>query len=311
MGCWDVFCFICGNPCHGMFNNMIKETMEIFNTDINSKWTPYYKKLANKIKSTPNIINNLKDLSKNTKWMKQCTMLQINNDIIHDVKEVSCNNSFCNNKKCITHLDMGKEFELSDEYGVFIHTDCWKYIKDKFKIKLRYSDLPPVSKTLGRIFDIKYDDIEKYWQQDFDFVDIVLDKKEYLCSSPLKGDKNISNIKKIIKQLKIRNDPNRKGPMVSATFFKEGNIKMGNNNKFHVIKSKKWVEMPGNIIKVKIQFNINLLKPKEYKYLVGLKYIGEHTTEPIFINKLKNLKKGKYEIEFILLDSYREKLILV
>ena len=27
MGCWDIFCFLCGNPCHGMST----DAKEVFN----------------------------------------------------------------------------------------------------------------------------------------------------------------------------------------------------------------------------------------------------------------------------------------
>ena len=274
MGCWDVYCFICGNPCHSMFNE------ELVTKDIA-----------------------LKILYKKTKWMNRCTMLQINDNVIHGVKEMNCNNSFCKNNKCITHLDMGKENEITDKYGVFIHTDCWKYIKSNYNIKLKFSYLPPLSKNF------KYGDIEKYWDQDFKFTNIVIDKKEYLCSSPLKNDKNISQIKKNINQLKIRNDPSRKAPLVSSTFYKDGDIKIGNNKKFHIIKKNKWIEINSNIIKIKFIFTMKELTKKQYNYIAKIPYIGEHNTNPIFILSLNKLKKEKYEVEFILLDNYKDELI--
>ena len=33
MGCWDVFCFICGNPCHGVHDFTIDYIQEILNTE--------------------------------------------------------------------------------------------------------------------------------------------------------------------------------------------------------------------------------------------------------------------------------------
>lgn len=49
-----------------------------------------------------------------------------------------------------------------------------------------------------KIFNFSYGHIEKYWNQFFRFDQIILDKKQYLCSSPLKNDKNITHLKKIL-----------------------------------------------------------------------------------------------------------------
>ena len=159
MGCWDIFCFICGNPCHSAFDDVSKKMV------------------------------------KDTQWMNKCSILLEDNKVIHGVKEMNCNTSFCKKNKCYEHMSPAS-LKTKEPNGFFIHTDCWKYIKDKYNIKLKFGDLPPYKLTYTTIFDINYGDIENYWEQNFNFSKIVSDKKEYLCSSPLKNDKNISQIKK-------------------------------------------------------------------------------------------------------------------
>jgi hypothetical protein len=49
-------------------------------------------------------------------------------------------------------------------YGVFIHTDCWKYIKNEYNIELTYSHLLIINKNLDKkVFKfINYGIIEKF-----------------------------------------------------------------------------------------------------------------------------------------------------
>jgi hypothetical protein len=97
-------------------------------------------------------------------------------------------------------------FYENGDIGVFIHTDCYKYIKLKFNIKLKYSNLPLIDnrkKNYYKPFEyINYGDIENYWHQDFQFEKLYIDNKQYLCSSPLKNDKNISQINKNVNAMK-------------------------------------------------------------------------------------------------------------
>jgi hypothetical protein len=86
-------------------------------------------------------------------------------------------------------------------YGVFVHTDCWKFVKNKYNIELNYYNLLIIEKNIlsPKIFDfINHGSIEKYWQQDFDLFGIVADSNEELCNNPLKSNLVAKNIKKII-----------------------------------------------------------------------------------------------------------------
>jgi hypothetical protein len=117
-----------------------------------------------------------------------------------------------------------------------------------------------------------------------DFYNMYLDNNLYMLQSPLYTGKNVTRIKKIIKQIKLKKEL-RPSPSISATFYKNNIIKMGNNNKFWIIKNNKWNEIKEDVIK-KI-FNIKPLSSWNFHYL---SQIGEFSTIPLFINNLKNNK---------------------
>ena len=325
MGCWDVFCFICGNSCHEMLNNYIediKNTIEMVN--LSSSYSKFTKNYYTKLKESKNIINDLIELEKNSKWMKKCSMLLTNDKIEHNMNEVSCNITFCNKNICANHMDKHINecgFVNEGKCGVFIHTDCWKFIKKNYNIELKFSNLPKIKllnskekKKISytewhKIFDINYGDIEKYWMQDFDFAMLVADNKKHLCSSPLKNDKNISQIKKNFLALKIKNDTDRKGPSSSATFYDNGDIKLGNNKYFWIKKNNKWIQINDKPTKIKIEFDINKINKKQLKYLFTIPLIGQSNINPVFILS-SIIKKNIYQLELLLLESYRENIKL-
>jgi hypothetical protein len=59
MGCYDIFCIICGLPCHNTLNNI-----------------------------------DLKKYKSITKWMNNATILTASNETIEKCIEVDCNNTF-------------------------------------------------------------------------------------------------------------------------------------------------------------------------------------------------------------------------
>jgi hypothetical protein len=279
--------------------------LEYFKEEISKSYSKYPNDQIKILHENKNILTNLKKLSNNIKWLKKCSMLLEDNRVIHGVKEINCNVTFCKNNICYGHISLYTGNYTKELIGIFIHTDCWKYIKNTYNINLNFSNLPPHIQSYTKVFNIDYGDIEKYWGQDFNFLKIVNDKKEYLCSSPLKEDKNISQIKKNISKLNLKNEPERKGPMVSATFYKEGDIKIGNNNNFWIIKGNKWVEINQKPIKIKIKIDFGKLDKKQRKFLDSVPYIGHYNKNPIFIISINDDM-----IELILLESYKEKIIL-
>lgn len=265
MGCYDVYCLLCGNPCHSI----------IYNDDnflnLNEKEFGVFKKI--------------------TDWLYRCTILTVNNEIIHNCREVSCNVEFIapNKNQYIASLDYSQS---TKNKGLFIHDDCWIYIKNKHGIELKFGDLANTKKLLyNPLSYIKYGEIENYWGQDFNYPSIIKDKNLWFSTSPLISERNAKRINHVIKQMKIKKG--RKGPTLSASFYKSGIIKFGNNNKFWIVNQGKWVEMKGEIKINKVE-----LEDKHYK----IPQLGETNTKPIFIKEFLTEKKQHY-VMIISLES--------
>ena len=147
--------------------------------------------------------------------------------------------------------------------GLELYTDTPKWINERTKLNV-WSEL--------------------YQKQDYDFPQIIKDRKQYLCLSPLLDGKNITQINKNIRALNLKNDPKRKGPAVSATFYKTGDIKLGNNGMFWTISKGKWAEIKEKPKRIKIKLN-NDTTP-----INKIPFIGQHNTKPIFLLSFKNTK---------------------
>jgi hypothetical protein len=285
MVCYDIFCFVCGNPNRNVWNYEYEEQLEALN--------------LSKGKETK-IIENLKQLIKSSIWMSNCTLLLENNITIHELKEYACNTQFRDkNGPSYDVLQSGHDKKKTPN-GIFLHTDCWNFVKQKYKISLKCSDLYPYINYPKTSFG----EIQKYWGQDFDFIQIAIDNKNYLCSSPFKNDKNITQIKKNISKLKLKYDTKRKSPMCSATFYKQGDIKLGQNNKLWILKNHKWMEINEPLISKKISLDVKKINNKQNKFImVDTPYIGLHNNKPIFLKSI-NWKDNICDIEFLLIESY-------
>lgn len=272
MGCYDTFCFICGNTCHSFDKSFI---------------------------------NNIdKKFIKETLWLSKCIFLTNTNKVIHNCREVGCNIVFKDKKQNEYYQDIHREIYIEIENkpnnGIFLHTDCWNFVKKNYKIELKYSDVPIIISP--RKYDkinqkIKYDKIEKYWSQSFKFEELFMDKNEYMCISPLKDSKNALRIKKIISQFKFNQDVKRKGPSVSASFYPEKSIKYGINGLLWIKKNGKWNEIKDSKEKRKIIIDEYKLNNKQKDYLKKLVCFGEDTSIPLVIINIKKLKDYTLEIE--------------
>jgi hypothetical protein len=292
MGCWDIFCFLCGNRCHGAVytNDVFLQDIEYYESGKRDNFfKAYFKPIYETYKKEPIIFDKkIKLLEKNTKWLNNCTFLCANNKIIHDCEEVSCGISFRDKKNNIY-----KNRTYYDEeglYGVFTHTDCWKFIKNEYNLSLNYSHLPINihDSTRYKIFDfINYGVIEKYWNQDFNFIKMIYDGNEELSYNPLKNKLVAKNIKKIFSKLKIRTDSKRIKPAVSATFYKPYTYKVGENGNIWKVIGNKWIECKDTV-------KMKLLNPIKKIVLVG-----DYNNTPIFI---LNMKKNKKMIEYDILS---------
>lgn len=314
MGCYDTFCCICGNSCYQLTNDVIE--YKFYNKNITS--------------------DRIKKIMKNTKWLNKCTLLLKNNEIVHNCIEISCNRVFKSTKtgKYYESINYYHNIDIEQYYtkhvhnyieniGIFIHTNCWKFIKINYNIKLKYKDLPIkfIKKELlllKEILPIDYNPINKYWGQDFDYENMCLDNNDWIIENPLSPNcdpKNIKRIKKIINQLKLSQQINRIGPSISATFYKTNDIKLGNNNKFWKISNGKWVEITDNVITENILIKIIPgkiipIKMKFLNYIKKIPQIGEVNIEPLFIENYFFNKKNKFiEINFIGTENTITKLL--
>ncbi len=289
MGCWDEFCVICGNTSHAVLNGYDEDE--------------------------ENIIT--KQFVKNTKWLDKCTFLTLNNEIIHKCREVACNVEFTNGKKTFNQINpysIGNFNDITmfgiDNCGIFVHTDCWKFVKQNYDMELKFGDLPidrqhlvarnmKNSSELINLVNVKYD-TEKYWGQDFDFNQVCVDSKQYLCMSPLKNKENATRIKKILNMLELR--PGRMSPSISATIFKPGTIKIGSDSNFWIQNKGKWLKMSGKIVRQKVHVNVN--DKKQMKMINTAPQIGDFSTKPHFIESFTNdYKKKELVLTIITLEQ--------
>jgi hypothetical protein len=271
--------------------------------------------------------NEINEIVKNTKWLNNCTLLLKNNKIIHNCKEISCNNGFYSTKtnkyyETLNVFDNNyinleqynlnyKKYNYIENIGIFIHTDCWKFIKKNYNIKLEYKDLP-IFLNKNYYLPINYNQISKYWDQYFNYLQMYLDNNIYMIQSPLKNNiKNINRIKKIINQIKLKQ--HRIGPSISATFYNKGDIKLGNNNNFWQISNcaqescKKWIEINEDVIIKTINIKTN---NKYIKFLEKIPQIGEVNNETLFIKNHEFNKKNKsINIDLIGTESILLKLL--
>jgi hypothetical protein len=310
MGCFDLFCFICGNTYHSMYSDFKSEflgNIEYYKKNPKSRSGIKYKKYLAMYEKDPKLFDKIEEFVKKTEWMNSCTFLTVTNKIIHGCVNKSCANEFVDENGTYYTHDPNNNYNyiyINNIRGLFIHTDCWKYINQKYKIQLKFSDLPILpNKNILKDFDfVNYGEIQYYWEQNFDFLELYVDKKLYLCSSPLTKDKNISQITKNFSTLKIKGG--RKGPLTSATIYNNNIYKIGNNSNIWQIKNGKWVEIKDKIVKKTITVKNNKLNG----IISDIKFIGENNKKPIFVENVIS-SKDQLTINFIMSQEYADKFI--
>jgi len=299
MGCWDIFCSLCGNPCHGMFKGSSDTFLEYINEYEkikDSKRKAELKTLYNYYVKNPNFIKKIKEYEKTTKWMNKCTFLTVQNKVIHNCKEISCNIYFGDkNKNYYRHIE--KDGLLNENSGIFVHTDCWKYVKTKFNISLNYSYLPIIEPSVlkNKIFSfIKYFG-EKYWDQYYNFYLALVENSNLLMSPKNTSSIARKQIQKVITGLKIRDDKTRKSPINSASFYKSNTYKIGQDKNIWFIKDGKWIPLKEETNKINI-----VLNKKNNKLAKKLVFIGEPNNIPAFIT---NIQSSNKEIKLEILST--------
>ena len=276
MGCWDIFCCICGNSCRQLDNYNEDEFLKVMTS------------------------KEYKELIKKSKWLKNATLLLQNNKVINGCREVACNIEFEGKDGTMyTAVDVDNMVPYignDGNIGIFIHTNCWKYIKIKYKVELKYSDIPLTLINKRFKVPIKYGDITRYQSQDMQYLKMFQDNNIYMITDPLKNDKmNNIRLKKIINQLKLKSTL-RPSPSMSATFNKTNDIRMGNNGKFWIIKNSKWVEIKEPIIKKTVIIDYKKTKMNIIKEINSIPQIGEKNTKLIFVNNFVSTKTVEIQL---------------
>jgi hypothetical protein len=271
MGCWDVFCILCGNTCHSMLGSDDEEYIKI-EKKINSK----------------------------LKWLNRCTFLTLNDKVIHSCIETECNVSFRKNNKQYEHITKFSSGSLSDiigaseNMGVFVHDDCWKFVKQTTGVELKYSSFPIDRKNIkyhDKILNINYGKIEQFWSQDFMF-DLAYKKGlDYLCESPLKNKQSATAIKKVLSILKIKKKDGRLSPSTSATFYKTGTIKIGIDGNFWKKYEGKWIKIQGTPKTSKII--VDFADKKAVKKLNDINQIGDMLSTTVAVKSFDYDHKKK------------------
>lgn len=195
-------------------------------------------------------MNSVNEDIKLKKWLKRCTLLLNTNEIIHDTEEIAGNIIFRDKSN--------KEIEIYKDNGIALHSDCWKLIKQKYNIELKYSDFPIIKYKKYDYYQFtifNYGKVSKYWSQEFEFYELLNDKNEFMIESPLENIQNQKRVLSIFNLFKIRKD--RKSPLISASFFKNNDTLIGNDGNLWQIKNKKWnkLETFHDTLKFKISEN--------------------------------------------------------
>lgn len=193
----------------------------------------------------------------NNNWLNNCSILLYNGDVLHNMKQKkSLSNNFSNKKykniEIYPYTYVNNETEI---FGIFLHTDCYKYIESKINFKFSFKHIPYLLlNSYYKFNDIKYT-INSSMKQVFDFVDLGINNHKYIIS-PLKNGINKKQIDKVINKIKlkkiIKND-NRASPTYPASLLENGYIGFGNNKKIWKVINNKWKIQ--NTKSDKIQYN--------------------------------------------------------
>jgi len=223
MGCWDAWCPICGLCFYSL--------------------------------SIDDFTIEFKKVIKKTKWMEKVTVLLPDKKARHGFIETSCNITFLHKiKKDDYYLDTMAN-------GLALHTECWKLAKRQ-GIILKYEDFDykrvkthHSKHTFWKQYMftyINYSPAKKYHSQYFDIEKLYKNPKDwYILYKPNnmnshESKKNINRILKNVNQIKKNKPKIRPSPTITATIFKKGTEKKGNDGRIYVVKTtsngtKRWI----------------------------------------------------------------------
>lgn len=295
MGCWDIFCPLCGAPMNCLIEN--SDTL-----------TPEFKSIF--------------------KWLLKCVFLCADGRIIHNVKETACNITFTDKNGNDYSQDLNHSyFDEKKNCGFGMHEDCWTYVKNKYNNKLNFGKIMYHVNKLKHIdfalsgdssdpkrfihsasIKKQYGGIGKYWVQDFMMETMINDNNTYMCVSPLNkmksyismAKKNTIRINKACSLFKLNKQKDRPSPAISATFFDDGVYKIGDDHNIWITNGGKWKKCQTVVTNITVNID-TFQKPKLYKQIIKilrLPQICEYSDNPKFIkiNSIINKKKANISI---------------
>lgn len=257
MGCWDCSCIICGLQPHNLY-----------------------------------VSDEFKKISE---WLNHCTLLTLDNKVYHNYEEHACNISFrpfngdLKSNEIEYNVENIKRFELESKNGLFLHDDCFKYIKLRTSFEIKYNNVSHI-KVSSKNYDLY--GIKHLVGQFFEFGE----KDTYMITSPLSSKKNANRINKVLSKYKLTKSElsknnDRVSVPVSASLIEKNIIMVGNDNNLYINKDK-WIKIPDTSIKT----ITSKIPEKNYK---NFYYRGEATknTSDIFIldNNSTKMKNGKFK----------------
>lgn len=189
MGCWDVYCTLCGCPLNS--SEIEAEDILEYNPELTKE--------------------QIKEISKisQQRWLKRCTLICKDGRVLKNFEEVGCGNYF---RKIGD--EMGDEFEVTpgpdpefyggDEYGItgiVVHSACYRLIQREKGISLKYYDfVERYVKYKNYLCSGENYDLGPFQRQDFDFVQAFLYNKN-LLKSPSFNKIKANNVLKIFSNI--------------------------------------------------------------------------------------------------------------
>lgn len=205
---------------------------------------------------------NTMNTSKKYSWLTKATLLHTNG------KNISIYNSDYWDGYVYDKMNNKYQANLSNDSipnksdntvdGIVVHTDCMKTLKIK-----NINSLPNKTVNYGFLNNRTYKTQEVPWLVYF------LNDVDYVLESPLKNKKNKDRILSLKHNNLIKNGSikklksDRPSPSESATLFKEGTKRKGNDGNMYIIKTNKngvnkWIKYMsggGNIKQYKIKYS--------------------------------------------------------
>ena len=161
MGCFDVYCTLCGMPLNEF---MLKS---------------YQEESKNKLKLP------------RPHWLRECTLLLPRSKPKHGFRENSCNVVFENSRTGESY-DVIENFgskEAESHDGLVLHTDCWKYARSVLGRGLTLQDFDLSKRKEFSYYVLpylNYREVSKYQLQEFDIHKLCKQSSNlYLLYSPL------------------------------------------------------------------------------------------------------------------------------